>query len=146
MRQTRTITARARPGPPAGQSAAGNRRRMMAGVYDEAFRKLPGVILPRRLATGSHSFHLYAMQLEPGRARMTRDDFIEALRAANIGASVHFIPLHRHPLYRDRFGYSRAQFPVAERIFEGLVSLPLYPRMTDEDIYEVVEIVRELLS
>jgi dTDP-4-amino-4,6-dideoxygalactose transaminase len=72
--------------------------------------------------------------------------FIDELRARNIGASVHFIPLHRHPLYRDRYGYRPEQFPVAEEIYQGLLSLPLYPKMTDQDAADVIDAVRDIVA
>ena len=77
---------------------------------------------------------------------MNRSEFIEELRARNIGSSVHFIPLHRHPFYRKRYGYRPEQFPVAEEIYQGLLSLPLYPKMTDQDADDVVAAVREIVE
>ena len=77
---------------------------------------------------------------------LNRSEFIEELRARNIGTSVHFIPLHRHPFYRDRFGYRPEQFPVAEEIYRGLLSLPLYPKMTDQDVVDVIEAVRDIVA
>jgi dTDP-4-amino-4,6-dideoxygalactose transaminase len=120
-----------------------NQRRVdIADRYDEAFGSLAGVILPRRKPEGKHVFHLYAIQLVLGDAKLGRNEFIDRLRELNIGTSVHFIPLHRHPLYRA----SGDKFPVAERIFAGLVSLPCYPKMTDEDVLDVIDAVRTLLT
>jgi dTDP-4-amino-4,6-dideoxygalactose transaminase len=116
-----------------------NQRRIhIADRYDEAFGSLAGVILPRRKPEGKHVFHLYAVQL----AEVSRNGFINRLRELKIGTSVHFIPLHRHPLYRA----SGDKFPVAERIFAGLVSLPCYPKMTDGDVLDVINSVRTLLA
>jgi dTDP-4-amino-4,6-dideoxygalactose transaminase len=125
-----------------------NRRRAeMADRYDRAFHNIAGLILPRRLPRGKHAFHLYAIQLVPGLAKLTRNAFIDRMRDASIGTSVHFIPLHRHSLYRgEPYCCKSEQFPVAERIFQGLVSLPLYPRMTDEDVEDVIREVRNLLA
>jgi len=122
------------------------RRQEIAAMYDAAFSDLPGIILPRRLPGRNHTFHLYPIRLAPGRLRVNRAVFIQELRARNIGTSVHFIPLHRHPLYRGRYGYRAEQFPVAEEIYKGLVSLPLYPKMTDEDVVDVVEAVRGVVE
>ncbi len=123
------------------------RRIAIADRYDEAFADLTGVALPRRLPYGRHCFHLYPIQLQPGVAKIGRNEFIEGLRDRNIGTSVHFIPLHRHPLYSGpRFGYRREQFPVSDAIFEGLVSLPLYPKMTEDDVADVIAATRRLLS
>jgi len=123
------------------------RRIAIADQYDESFASLPGVVLPRRLSYGTHCFHLYPIQLRPGVARIGRNEFIDRLREVNIGASVHFIPLHRHPLYSGpRFCYRPDQFPVSDAIFQGLVSLPLYPKMTPDDVDDVIAAVRYLLS
>jgi dTDP-4-amino-4,6-dideoxygalactose transaminase len=74
-----------------------------------------------------------------------RDEIIHMLRARGIGTSVHFIPLHLHPLYRERLGYRRGAFPVAEAIFDRAISLPIYPRMTRADAATVIEAVRDAL-
>jgi len=119
------------------------RRQEIAAMYDEAFSDLPEVLLPPRLPGRNHTFHLYPIRLHAGLFQLNRSEFIEQLRVRNIGASVHFIPLHRHPFYRERYGYRPEQFPVAEEIYQGLLSLPLYPKMTDQDADDVVAAVRE---
>jgi perosamine synthetase len=78
--------------------------------------------------------------------RINRNEFIQRLQHAGIGCSVHFIPLHLHPYYRDTFGYRPDDFPMASRVFQRVLSLPLYSRMTDEDVTRVVEIVRSLVK
>lgn len=118
------------------------RRREIAAVYDSAFATLPDIELPRELPGRRHVYHLYAIRLKAH----DRGEFIDSLRRRNIGASVHFIPLHRHPYYRETYGYRPEEFPVAERLYSGFVSLPLYPRMTDSDVADVVEAVRDTLS
>jgi dTDP-4-amino-4,6-dideoxygalactose transaminase len=124
-----------------------SRRTEIATRYDEAFGDLPGVILPRRLSYGKHIFHLYAIQLVRGTAILTRNSFIDKMLEAKIGTSVHFIPLHKHPLYKGYpYRYRDDQFPVGDRIFDGLVSLPCYPRMTDSDVDDVIQAVRGLLA
>jgi dTDP-4-amino-4,6-dideoxygalactose transaminase len=122
------------------------RRQEIAALYDEAFADLPGILLPPRLPDRNHTFHLYPIRLEAGRLQLNRADLIEDLRARNIGTSVHFIPLHRHPFYRERYGYRPQQFPVAEQIYRGLLSLPLYPKMTDQDARDVITAVRETVD
>ena len=121
------------------------RRQEIAAIYDGAFSDLPEILLPPRLPRRNHTFHLYPIQLRPGMLRLNRSEFIEELRARNIGASVHFIPLHRHPFYRERYGCTEKQFPVAEQIYQGLLSLPLYPKMTTQDADDVVAAVREIV-
>jgi dTDP-4-amino-4,6-dideoxygalactose transaminase len=122
------------------------RRQEIAAVFDEAFSNLQELLLPARLPGRNHTFHLYPIRIEVGRLQLNRSEFIEQLRARNIGASVHFIPLHRHQFYRERYGYRPQQFPVAEEIFRGLLSLPLYPKMTGRDARDVVAAVREVVD
>ncbi len=121
------------------------RRQEIAAEYDRAFSGLPGIVLPKCLPGRSNTYHLYSMCLQPERLTITRPQFIDELRRSQIGASVHFIPVHRHPFYRDTFGYRPEQFPVAERLHKGLVSLPLYPSMEDEDVECVIDAVRRIV-
>jgi dTDP-4-amino-4,6-dideoxygalactose transaminase len=122
------------------------RRQEIAAFYDEAFSDLPEILLPPRLPGRNHTFHLYPIRLRTDLLRLNRSDFIEELRARNVGASVHFIPLHRHPFYRERYGYRPQQFPVCEEIYRGLLSLPLYPKMTDQDAADVIAAVRDIVA
>ena len=85
------------------------------------------------------------IRLNLDRLTIDRSRFIEELRVRNIGASVHFIPVHLHPYYRDKYGYSPDDYPVAYREYQRLVSLPLYPRMSNEDVRDVIEAVREIV-
>jgi dTDP-4-amino-4,6-dideoxygalactose transaminase len=122
------------------------RRQEIAAMYDNAFADLPEVLLPPRLPGRNHTFHLYPIRLQANLLDLNRSEFIEELRARNIGTSVHFIPLHRHPFYRERYGYRPEQFPVSELIYQGLLSLPLYPKMTDEDATDVIAAVRAIVA
>jgi dTDP-4-amino-4,6-dideoxygalactose transaminase len=76
---------------------------------------------------------------------VSRNQFIEELKARNIGTSVHFIPIHLHPYYRDKYGYQPEDFPVAYREYQRMVSLPLYPRMSDRDVEDVIEAVIDVV-
>ena len=93
-----------------------------------------------------HAWHLYVIQLELDRLRITRDEFIRRLQQAGIGCSVHFIPLHLHPYYRDTCDYRPDDFPVASRLFQRILSLPLYSKMAEADVARVIEIVRNLVK
>jgi len=120
------------------------RREVIAGHYDEAFSDLP-VKLPAHAPAGeTHAWHLYVIRIEND-AAVDRDQFIKAMSARGIGTSVHFIPLHRHPYWRDRYELSDEMFPVATRAFERAVSLPIYSKMSDSDVERVIEAVREIL-
>jgi dTDP-4-amino-4,6-dideoxygalactose transaminase len=122
------------------------RRQEIAGMFDRAFSHLPEIILPTRLPERNHTFHLYPIRLDTRYSHLSRSGFIDQLRARNIGTSVHFIPLHRHPLYRERYNYQPGQFPICEELYEGLFSLPLYPKMTDQDVSDVIEAVLEIVT
>ncbi|WP_416201854.1 DegT/DnrJ/EryC1/StrS family aminotransferase [Thermoflexus sp.] len=123
-------------------------RERYAARYDEAFADLPGVsIPPRMLREGDrHALHLYLLILDVERLKVDRDEIVRALRAENIGAAVHYKPVHLHPYYRQRFGFRGGEFPKAERIAERLVSLPLSPKMTPRDVDSVILAVRRVIG
>lgn len=119
-------------------------RRHYAALYNEAFADMDTFAPPTTRADVEHAWHLYILRLRPETLRIDRAAFIEKLREANIGTSVHFIPVHLHPFYRDTFGYQRGDFPVAETIFDQAISLPLYTTMTEEDVFSVIEATRAI--
>ena len=121
------------------------RRREIAERYRAAFADLP-VDLPTEPADpdSSHAWHLFILRLR-AEARIGRDDFIARMAQAGVGCSVHFIPLHRQPYWRDRYGLTPAAFPVAEAEFARVVSLPIFSAMTEEQVDRVVAAVREVL-
>jgi dTDP-4-amino-4,6-dideoxygalactose transaminase len=119
------------------------RRAVIAARYDEAFSAIEAVEVPFVDERAVHARHLYPIRLTGG-LDIDRSAFIEELRAKGIGTSVHFIPLHLHPLYRDRYGYRDGDFPVAEKIFESSISLPIYPDMTDAEVERVCDAVRDV--
>ncbi len=125
-------------------------RGALAARYREAFADLPVECpaeagLPGEPEGSRHAWHLFVLRLGDD-APLGRDEFIEAMAAAGVGCSVHFIPLHRHPYYRDRYGLVPESFPVAEREFARAVSLPLFSSMTEQQREKVVSAVREVLS
>ena len=121
------------------------RRAQIAAQYHEAFSGLPVVTPPGPAAGDQHAWHLYAIRLADG-AGVARDRFIEKLFDAGIGCSVHYIPLHLHPYWRDRYGLTPAQFPHSQHAYERMVSLPIYTRMTDADVQRVAAAVRAALA
>jgi dTDP-4-amino-4,6-dideoxygalactose transaminase len=121
------------------------RRRMIAAVYDQAFAAIDALELPVELPGRRHVYHVYPIRLIPGMG-VDRFTFIDELKQANIGTSVHFIPLHRHPYYRDALGCRNESFPMAEKLYEGYVSLPLYPRMTAGDVDDVIQAVHAAIT
>jgi len=121
------------------------RRAELAAQYDAAFKGLPLITPPAAPAGDLHSWHLYVLRLAND-AGITRDAFIEGLFAAGIGCSVHYIPLHLHPYWRDRYALDPRQFPHSQAAYERMVSLPLYPGMSDADVQRVATQVRTLLG
>jgi len=121
-------------------------RRKYASMYDQAFDQIPEIQTPITNAGVRHAWHLYVIQLNLERLTLNRAQFIESLRAENIGTSVHFIPVHLHPYYRETFGYKRGDLPNTERIYDRIVSLPLYPKMTKTDVYDVIATVKRIVQ
>jgi dTDP-4-amino-4,6-dideoxygalactose transaminase len=121
------------------------RRLALGARYDVELHDLPLVLPPRPLDRTAHAWHLYVIQLLEWADR-SRDEFIADMAAAGIGTSVHYIPLHLHPYWRDTYGLRPEQFPNSTRAFKDIVSLPLYTRMTDSDQDRVICTIRSLLQ
>ena len=122
------------------------RRREIAAQYAAAFREMPGIIAPVVRPEVNPAWHLYPIRLDLKKLAADRGQIFRALRAENIGVNVHYIPVHLHPYYRDRFGYQGGEFPVAEGAYERLISLPMFHAMTDQDVSDVVQAVSKVLS
>ena len=120
------------------------RREQIAAQYDAALAGLPLITPPRPAPGDRHAWHLYSVRLADA-AGIARDRFIENLFDAGIGCSVHYIPLHLHPYWRDRYALTPARFPHSQHAYERMVSLPLYTRMSDADVQRVVAAVRMAL-
>ena len=121
-------------------------RARYAGMYSEAFSEVPEIEMPLIHEDRKHAWHLYVIKLALERLKIDRAQFIEELRAQKIGTSVHFIPVHLHPYYREKFGYQRGDLKQAEYLYDRIVSLPLYPAMTEDDVHDVIRAVRNILS
>jgi dTDP-4-amino-4,6-dideoxygalactose transaminase len=120
------------------------KRKEIARKYTEAFNGIEGIIPPTVRPDRETSWHLYVIKLNLEALRLSRNSFIENLRERGIETSVHFIPLHRQPFYRETFGLKESDFPKAEWIYERMISLPIYPGMTDEEVTYVIEQIRDL--
>jgi dTDP-4-amino-4,6-dideoxygalactose transaminase len=123
-----------------------DRRREVVRRYQAAFGGCPELQIPTERPDVESAWHIYPLRLVLETLRIGRNRFIEEMKARNIGTSVHFIPVHMHPYYREKYGYSAADFPVAAANYERLVSLPLHPRLSDEDVDDVVEAVRDVVD
>jgi dTDP-4-amino-4,6-dideoxygalactose transaminase len=121
------------------------RRVEIARRYDAALAELPQLELPHRDPAHQHAWQLYMLRLRLDGLRIDRAGFVDELKRRNVGVSVHFIPLHIHPYYRDTYGYAPEDFPIAYREFLREVSLPIYSRMSDADVTDVVEAVRAIV-
>jgi len=122
------------------------RRRRIAETYTEAFRSIEEVHAPHVKSDRESAWHLYVVALDLGALTIDRNRFMEELKGMGTMSSVHFIPLYRHPYYRNTFQYSPLGFPVSERIYDRIVSLPIYPGMTDEEVLRVVESVEHVVK
>jgi dTDP-4-amino-4,6-dideoxygalactose transaminase len=122
------------------------RREQIASNYTEAFADLP--LRTPRVARpeDKHTWHLYVIQLDLEQIKISRDEFIEKMSRRGIGTSVHFIPLHLHPYWRDRYGFKPEDFPAALDCYQRAVSLPIYSKMTDDDVVRVIQAVHEILQ
>jgi dTDP-4-amino-4,6-dideoxygalactose transaminase len=122
-------------------------RTRRAQAYQEAFRDLPGLILPEPVPyPARHAWHLYTPLVDLARLTIDRDRFIQELKDRNIGAGLHYTAVHEFSFYRERFGWRPADFPEAHFVSERIVSLPLFPTMTDADQGDVVEAVRDVCA
>jgi perosamine synthetase len=121
-------------------------RKRMASEFNEAFADIAALTMPFVNDGVQHAWHLYVVQLNLDQLAINRDRFIEELKSAKIGTSVHFIPLHLHPFYRDTLHYDVREFPCATQAFERIISLPLYTKMTQQDQQDVIDAVRRIAN
>jgi dTDP-4-amino-4,6-dideoxygalactose transaminase len=122
------------------------RRAAIARAYSEAFARCDALQTPYAERAVEHAWHLYVLRLRPERLRISRAQFVEALREHGIGASVHCIPLHTMDFYQRRYGYRTGDFPVAEDVYSRCLSLPIFPAMTAEDVTYVIDTVRATID
>jgi len=122
------------------------RRREIAAKYNEALRGLSAITLPLVRDEVLPAWHLYPVRLDLVSRSAGRAEIFQALRAENIGVNVHYIPVHLHPYYRDRFGYKPGDYSVAESAYESLISLPMFHGMTDRDADDVITALRKVMA
>lgn len=119
-------------------------RQRIAGMYDKAFAEISAVSPLSVRANSNHAYHLYVVRFEPAHLRTDRNTLFQALRAEGIGVNVHYIPVHLHPFYQERFDTKPGLCPVAESAYEQIVSLPMFPRMTEEDVQDVIVAIHKV--
>jgi dTDP-4-amino-4,6-dideoxygalactose transaminase len=122
------------------------RRREIVAAYTAAFQEVDALEVPVERPEVEHAWHLYVLRLRLGAIRIGRDQFIKELTALNIGTSVHFIPIHLHPYYQQKYQYQPNQFPVAYQAYQRMLSLPLHPMLTDADVSDVVGAVLDVVQ
>lgn len=121
------------------------RRRAIAARYTAAFAALPEIETPAVLQDREPAWHLYVIRLNLDRLRVGRSELFRALRAENIGVNVHYIPVPWHPYYQS-LGYKKGEWPVAEGAYERMISLPIFPGMTDRDVEDVIAAVEKVIA
>lgn len=122
------------------------KRREIVQRYQTAFRSYEELEVPTEANEVQHAWHLYVLRLRLDRLSITRDRFIDEMRDRNIGCSVHFIPIHLHQYYREKYGYKPEDFPIALREYQRMVSLPLSPRMSEQDVDDVISAVTSIVE
>jgi dTDP-4-amino-4,6-dideoxygalactose transaminase len=127
-------------------AALQERRRQVVTQYNAAFAALDALQIPAEHSNVEHAWQLYVLRLNLDRLQIDRSHFIEELKQRNIGTSVHFIPVHLHPYYHEKYGWQPEAFPVAYREYQRTVSLPLHPRLTDADVADVIGAVIEVVE
>lgn len=122
-------------------------RREIARFYSERLGQIAELEMPPDAPTpGEHSWHLYILRLKAGALEIDRNQFIEELKKMGIGTSVHFIPLHLHPYYRDEYGYKPGDFPNAEDAYSRCLSLPIFPGLTSAQMTRIVNQIKEIVA
>ncbi|MBE0542918.1 MAG: DegT/DnrJ/EryC1/StrS family aminotransferase [Verrucomicrobia bacterium] len=122
------------------------RRTEIARQYHARLGNLEEVILPKVQSSRIHSWHLFALRLQVEKLRIDRAGFISELQQRGIGTSVHWMPLHMHPYYRESYGYKPQDFPVAGSLYPGIITLPLYPDMSENDVRHVCDSIKQIIA
>jgi len=120
-----------------------DRRDEIIQRYDAAFEDINGIRTPPEVADADPMYHLYAIEVREEFC-CDRTEFVNAMHEENVGVQVHYVPLHYHPLFRDKYGYERGDFPETEQVYKGLVSMPLFPGMSEGDVNDVIAAVKRL--
>ncbi len=119
------------------------RRKEIVKRYDEAFKDLPGIIIQKTIPESDTSRHLYVIRLDLDKLTCTRRQFFDAMSAENVQCQIHYVPVYWFPYYRH-LGYEKGLCPNAEEVYKGIMSIPLYPRMTDKDVEDTIKAVTKL--
>ncbi len=121
------------------------KRKRIVEIYDKAFADVPGIIVQKEIPESDTSRHLYIIRLDLDKLTCTRREFFDAMSAENIQCQIHYVPVYWFPYYRH-LGYEKGLCPNAEEIYKGIMSIPLYPKMTDKDIEDTIAAVKKLAA
>ena len=121
------------------------RRKQIVKMYDEAFAQIPEIIVQKEIAESDTCRHLYIIRLDTEKLSCTRREFFDAMSAENVQCQIHYVPVYWFPYYQ-KLGYKKGLCPVAEEVYKGIMSIPLYPRMTDQDVSDVIHAVRKVVE
>lgn len=121
------------------------RRKQIVKMYDETFAQIPEIIVQKEIAESDTCRHLYIIRLDLEKLSCTRREFFDAMSAENVQCQIHYVPVYWFPYYQ-KLGYKKGLCPVAEEVYKGIMSIPLYPRMTDQDVSDVIHAVRKVVE
>jgi len=125
--------------------AFSKRRKEIVARYNEAFSEIPEIVVQEEILESDTTRHLYILRINPDKLKIGRKEFFEAMSAENIGCNVHYIPVYWHPFY-ESLGYKKGECPKAEKLYEEMMSLPLFYSMTDQDVKDVIVAVKKLVN
>jgi dTDP-4-amino-4,6-dideoxygalactose transaminase len=115
-------------------------------IYDKAFKNVPEIIRLKKKPYIKHAHHLYVILVKSEQLDKNRDEIINLIQKENIGIGIHFRAVHLHPFYQKKFGFRKGMFPIAEYASRRVISLPLYPKLTENDIKRVIKVVKKIIK
>ena len=121
------------------------RRKAIVQKYNEAFADIPEIIIQKEIPQSDTCRHLYIIRLDLDKLNCTRREFFDAMSAENVQCQIHYVPIYWFPYYQQ-LGYKKGLCPKAEDIYKGIMSIPLYPRMTNQDVDDVIHAVSKVVE
>ena len=121
------------------------RRHEIVEKYNEAFSKIPEIIVQKEIPESDTCRHLYIIRLDLDKLNCTRREFFDAMSAENVQPQIHYVPVYWFPYYQH-MGYEKGLCPNAEEVYKGIMSIPLYPKMTDRDVHDVIKAVEKIVE
>ena len=122
------------------------KRKEIATRYNKAFKNFKEIILPAERNYVKSAWHIYPIQFNLEKLKVSRREIFNFFQKENIKVMVHYMPIHLHPFYKNKFGYKKGDFPISEKYYERAITLPLFPAMTNKDTDNIIEIVKEILT